>query len=60
MTWASGIQLGPYKILAPLRKGGMGEVYRARDKRLDREDFKQIHLRLLLECRPRRMGILAL
>ena len=31
-----GTQLGPYKILAPIGAGGMGEVYRARDTRLDR------------------------
>ena len=28
---------GPYEILAPIGAGGMGEVYRARDTRLDRE-----------------------
>jgi len=32
----TGHHLGPYEILAPLGAGGMGEVYRARDTRLDR------------------------
>ena len=36
MTLASGAKLGPYEILAPLGAGGMGEVYRARDTRVDR------------------------
>jgi eukaryotic-like serine/threonine-protein kinase len=31
-----GAQLGPYQILAPLRAGGMGAVYKARDSSLDR------------------------
>src|SRR5688572_25190730 len=36
MTLAAGTVLGPYEILSPIGAGGMGEVYRARDTRLDR------------------------
>ena len=36
MTLANGARLGPYEVLSPIGAGGMGEVYRARDTRLDR------------------------
>src|SRR5712692_6596583 len=36
MLLSIGTRLGPYEILAPIGAGGMGEVYRARDTRLDR------------------------
>src|ERR1700736_1940949 len=36
MALAVGDKLGPYEILAPIGEGGMGEVWKARDTRLDR------------------------
>ena len=37
MALTAGTRLGPYEILAPIGAGGIGEVYRARDTKLDRE-----------------------
>ena len=37
MALTAGNRLGPYEIVAPLGAGGMGEVYRAKDTRLDRD-----------------------
>src|SRR5260370_13916340 len=36
MPLSNGTRLGPYEIVSPIGAGGMGEVYRARDTRLDR------------------------
>src|SRR3954471_12069849 len=37
MALTPGTKLGPYEILAPIGAGGMGEVYRARDTKLQRD-----------------------
>ena len=37
MALTSGTRLGPYEIAAQIGVGGMGEVYRARDTKLDRD-----------------------
>src|SRR5262245_11977242 len=37
MTFSAGARLGPYEILSLVGSGGIGEVYRARDRKLNRE-----------------------
>ena len=51
MGLAAGTKLGPYEIVAPLGAGGMGEVYRAKDIRLDRYVAVKI-LHSDLACTP--------
>jgi len=51
VTISAGTRLGPYEILAPLGAGGMGEVFRAKDTRLDREvALKVIHPQLAADA----------
>ena len=53
MGLAAGTKLGPYEIFAPLGAGGMGEVYCARDIRLDRAvAFKVVSSSVSSDPRP--------
>lgn len=56
MALVPGTRLGPYEVVAPLGAGGMGEVYRARDTRLERPvaiKILPLHLADRLEARER-------
>ncbi len=43
MAFQPGTRLGPYGIQSPFGAGGMGEVYKARDTRLDRTVAIKVH-----------------
>jgi serine/threonine protein kinase len=56
MSIAPGTRLGPYQMSEPIGAGGMGEVYRARDTRLDRSVAIKVlpeHLSSLPDLRER-------
>jgi serine/threonine protein kinase len=56
MTIPAGSRLGPYEVVSPLGAGGMGEVYKARDTRLERTVAVKVlppHLSASPEARQR-------
>src|SRR5512133_1948031 len=56
MALSAGTRLGPYELVAPVGAGGMGEVYRARDTRLERTVAVKVlpsHLSASAEVRQR-------
>src|ERR1700687_527708 len=59
MPLSAGDRLGPYEILALIGKGGMGEVYRARDPRLNRDGAVKVSSALFSERFERKAKALA-
>src|SRR5690348_15249342 len=55
MPLSAGEKLGPYEIRAPIGAGGMGEVYRARDTKLEREVAVKV-LPVALAQNPERLA----
>jgi len=54
MALSPGTRLGHYEVVAPLGAGGMGEVYRARDSRLNRDVAIKVLPEKFFEDRERR------